>query len=150
MAGQPGNAAVIWAVRAVGLALIAAVFVTAAVAVASGNGSPTPVDSATIGIHFSKFSTTEVTVRAGVPVSIQLVNEDPIGHEWIVGDEATHARHRTGTEPYHDQIPTEVSLRAFETKTTVVSFQAPGNYAFICHLPGHEEYGMRGVIHVVS
>lgn len=140
----------IWAARGIGLALIAAVFVTAAVALAAAGDSPAPVDTATIGIHFSKFTTSEVTVRAGTPVSITLANQDPIGHEWIVGDEATHARHRTGTEPYHDQIPTEVSLRAFETKTTVVSFDKPGEYAFICHLPGHEEYGMRGVIHVVS
>lgn len=140
----------IWAARGLGLALIAAVFVTAAVALAAGGSTESPVTSATIGIHFSKFTTTELTVRAGEPVSITLANQDPIGHEWIVGDGATHARHRTGTEPYHDQVPTEVSLRAFETKTTVVSFGQPGDYAFVCHLPGHEEYGMRGIIHVVS
>lgn len=140
----------IWAARGLGLALIAAVFVTAAVALAAGGSSETPVAAATIGVHFSKFTTTDLTVRAGEPASITLANQDPIGHEWIVGDEATHARHRTGTEPYHDQMPTEVSLRAFETKTTVVTFDTPGDYAFICHLPGHEEYGMRGVIHVVS
>ena len=140
----------IWAARGLGLVLIAAVFVTAAVALAAGSSSDSPVDSATIGIHFSRFTTTELTVRAGEPVSLTLANQDPIGHEWIVGDEATHARHRTGTEPYHDQVPTEVSLRAFETKTTAVTFDRPGDYAFICHLPGHEEYGMRGVIHVVA
>ncbi|MFN8618364.1 MAG: plastocyanin/azurin family copper-binding protein [Dehalococcoidia bacterium] len=140
----------IWAARGIALALIAAVFVAAAVALAAGGASETPVMSATIGIHFSKFTTTELTVRAGEPVSLTLANQDPIGHEWIVGDEATHARHRTGAEPYHDQVPTEVSLRAFETRTTVVSFEKAGDYAFICHLPGHEEYGMRGVIHVVS
>ncbi len=140
----------IWAARGLGLVLIAAVVVTAAVALAAGSPSDSPVDSATIGIHFSRFTTTELTVRAGEPVSLTLANQDPIGHEWIVGDEATHARHRTGTEPYHDQLPTEVSLRAFETKTTVVTFDRPGDYAFICHLPGHEEYGMRGVIHVVA
>lgn len=139
----------IWAARGFGLAIIAAVFVTAAVAFTSGSDAAEPVDQATIGIHFSKFTTTEITVRPGVPISIQLVNQDPIGHEWIVGDEATHARHRTGTEPYHDQVPNEVSLRAFETKTTVVTFERPGDYTFICHLPGHEEYGMTGVIHVM-
>ena len=26
----------------------------------------------------------------------------------------------------------------------------PGEYAFICHLPGHEAYGMRGVVRVVE
>ena len=140
----------IWAARVVGSALVAAVLGTAAVALAAGDRAEPPVDHATIGIHFSKFTTSRITVSAGQPVSFQLVNQDPIEHEWIVGDAATHARHRTGTEPYHDQVPTEVTLRAFETKTTVVSFDKPGDYAFICHLPGHEEYGMRGVVHVVG
>ncbi|MEO8539376.1 MAG: plastocyanin/azurin family copper-binding protein [bacterium] len=140
----------IWAVRGLGLVMVAAVFVTAAVAMAAGGNAQPPVSSAAISIHFSKFSTKEITVAAGSPVSFTLTNQDPIEHEWIVGDEATHARHRTGTEPYHDQIPTEVTLRAFETKTTVVTFDKPGDYAFVCHLPGHEEYGMRGVIHVVG
>ena len=140
----------IWAARVVGSALVAAVLGTAAVALAAGDRAEPPVDHATIGIHFSKFTTSRITVSAGQPVSFQLVNQDPIEHEWIVGDDATHARHRTGTEPYHDQVPTEVTLRAFETKTTVVSFDKPGDYAFICHLPGHEEYGMRGVVHVVG
>ena len=140
----------IWAARAVGLALVAAVLGTAAVALAAAGKADPPVDHATIGIHFSKFTNGSVTVRTGQPVSFQLVNQDPIEHEWIVGDAATHARHRTGTEPYHDQVPTEVTLRAFETKSTVVSFDKPGDYAFICHLPGHQEYGMRGVVHVVG
>jgi plastocyanin len=30
--------------------------------------------------------------------------------------------------------------------THTVTFGEPGDYAFICHLPGHEEYGMRGVV----
>ncbi len=30
----------------------------------------------------------------------------------------------------------------------VVTFDQPGEYAFICHLPGHEAYGMIGVVEV--
>jgi uncharacterized cupredoxin-like copper-binding protein len=139
------------ALRLGGLAIIAVVLATAAVVVASARDQGSaPVTNATIAIHFSKFETTRLTVPAGVPVTFVLKHEDPIGHEWIVGDSATHARHRTGTEPYHDEVPTEVSLRAFETKTTVVVFDEPGTYKFICHLPGHEEYGMKGTIEVVS
>lgn len=139
----------IWAIRATGLAAVAAVLVTAAIVVAAvDKPEPAPVTEATIEFRFSKFKQEELTVPAGVPVTIHLVNQDPIGHEWIVGDDGTHARHRTGTEPYHDGIPTEVSLRAFETKTTVVTFETPGDYSYVCHLPGHEEYGMKGIIRV--
>lgn len=109
-----------------------------------------PGDHQTIPIHFSHFEQEVVTVRAGEPITFELRNQDPIEHEWIVGDAATHERHRNGTEPYHDEVPTEVTIPAFETKTTVVTFDQPGEYLFICHLPGHEAYGMRGVVRVVK
>jgi uncharacterized cupredoxin-like copper-binding protein len=104
----------------------------------------------TVEIHYSKFEPTELTVPAGKPVTIMLRNEDPIAHEWIVGTEDVHARHRTGTEPFHDEIPTEVTIRAHESKQTTVTFDEPGEYQYICHLPGHETYGMVGTLHVVE
>jgi uncharacterized cupredoxin-like copper-binding protein len=126
------------------------VLVGLVVAWSGQSGHATPGDHQTIAIRFSRFQTETVTVKAGVPVTFDLRNDDPIAHEWIVGDEAVHKRHRLGTEPYHDQVPTEVTIPAFETRTTVVTFDQPGEYAFVCHLPGHEAYGMRGVVKVVS
>jgi uncharacterized cupredoxin-like copper-binding protein len=83
-----------------------------------------------------------------VPVTFVLVNDDPIDHEWIVGDAAVHARHRTGTEPHHGARPTEVSIPALSTLETTVTFPQPGIFAYICHLPGHEAYGMTGLVTV--
>ena len=77
-----------------------------------------------------------------------LTNTDPIDHEWIVGDAASHERHRTGTEPVHGERPTEVSIPAGEQRRTTVTFATPGDQLFICHLPGHEAYGMSGVVAV--
>jgi uncharacterized cupredoxin-like copper-binding protein len=115
------------------------------------SGSPDRLDDhQTISIHFSHFDPEVITVEAGEPITFELRNQDPIEHEWIVGDEEVHARHRVGTETVHDEIPTEVTIPAFQTKTTVVTFDQPGEYAFICHLPGHEAYGMRGFIRVVE
>ena len=94
----------------------------------------------------SRFTPTEVIATAGVPVTIVLRNDDPIDHEWLVGDEAFHDRHRNGTEPHHGARPTEVSVPAGATVTTTVMFPDPGEYRFICHLPGHEAYGMVGVL----
>jgi uncharacterized cupredoxin-like copper-binding protein len=103
---------------------------------------------ADIRIHFSKFSPTEVVATAGDPITITLVNTDPIDHEWLVGDAAFHERHRTGTEPEHGLRPTEISLPASSSATTTVTFAEAGDYLFICHLPGHEAYGMVGVLRV--
>jgi uncharacterized cupredoxin-like copper-binding protein len=102
----------------------------------------------TIRIHYSSFDPQQVTVPVGVPVTFVLVNDDPINHEWIVGDAAVHVRHRTGTEPHHGARPTEVSIPALTTLETTVTFPERGIFAYICHLPGHEAYGMTGIVTV--
>jgi uncharacterized cupredoxin-like copper-binding protein len=105
-------------------------------------------DVRTIEIRYSKFEPGRITVRAGEPVRIVIRNNDPIEHEWMVGDEAMHELHRSGTHAVHDEIPTEVTVPALTERVTVVTFAEPGEFAFICHLPGHEAYGMRGIVHV--
>jgi uncharacterized cupredoxin-like copper-binding protein len=57
-----------------------------------------------------------------------------------------HDRHRTGTEPVHEARPTEVSIGALATESTTVTFEEPGTLTFVCHLPGHEAYGMTGTL----
>ena len=104
----------------------------------------------TIDMRLSRFTPGEFTVASGEPVTFTLKNGDPIAHEWIVGTDEVHERHRTGTEPFHDSRPTEVTIPAYSTRVTTVTFDTPGSYVFICHLPGHEAYGMRGTIHVVE
>jgi uncharacterized cupredoxin-like copper-binding protein len=143
---RPGRLALFGGLAlSLGLAGIAAAWVRAPGLGGGEEGST----RARIGIHFSAFGPTEVVATAGVPITITLVNTDPIDHEWLVGDEAFHERHRTGTEPHHGLRPTEVSLPAGATATTTVVFDTPGSYQFICHLPGHEAYGMVGVLRVL-
>jgi uncharacterized cupredoxin-like copper-binding protein len=131
---------------AIGAGLLGLVLVATAAALASaGRGSP-PVTAVEIVIHYSKFEPSEITVPVGVPVTITLRNDDPIDHEWIVGDEAIHAIHRVGTEPLHPDRPTEVVIPALSSQTTVITFESTGRLQFICHLPLHERYGMVGTV----
>jgi plastocyanin len=102
-----------------------------------------------ITIHYSHYEPATVTVPVGRPVTF-VINTDPIDHEWIVGDAATHERHRTGTEPVHGARPTEVTIPALSEKRTTVTFASPGSQQFICHLPGHEAYGMVGTVTVTT
>ncbi len=136
---RPGRLALVGGIAlALGLAGMA-------VAWASVPAGPVTVE---IPIRFSQFERDEVTVPAGVAVTFVLRNGDPIEHEWIVGDAAVHDRHRTGTEPAHASRPTEVSVAAGTSAVTTVTFTRPGTYLFICHLPGHEAYGMVGRLRV--
>ena len=98
-----------------------------------------------VRIHYSRFEPASVTVPAGVPVTFVIRNDDPIDHEFLVGDASFHARHRTGTEPVHGDRPDEVSLPAGTARTTTLTFAA-GSYLFICHFPLHEQYGMVGIV----
>ncbi len=115
----------------------------------SGCAGPASAEE-TVGIRFSQFEPETITVRAGEVTTITIVNEDPIEHEWIVGAADVHERHRTGTEPFHAEIPTEVTIPALATRTTYVTFDSPGEFEFLCHLPGHEAYGMKGTVIVVD
>ena len=132
------------ALGGLGLGLAIAVLTgIAATAVARAN-DPLVVE---ITIHYSHFSPASVTVPAGRAVTFVITNTDPIDHEWIVGDAATHERHRTGTEPIHDARPTEITIAALSEKRTTVTFAAAvGSEQYICHLPGHEAYGMVGTV----
>ena len=105
-----------------------------------------PADQVTIRFHYSHFEPAVVSVRAGERVMFTLRNDDPIDHEWIVGPPAVHELHRHGTEAFHGSLPTEVSVPALSSRVTTITFDAPSKLAYICHLAGHEEYGMTGVV----
>jgi uncharacterized cupredoxin-like copper-binding protein len=130
-------------IMAVGVALIAPLLLLAYTATAAA--APVAVH---IAIHFSSYGPAHVSVPRGRPVTFFIDNTDPIDHEWIVGTDAVHAAHRTGTEAHHGDRPTELSIPALETRSTTITFDQAGTLRFICHLPGHEAYGMTGVVDV--
>jgi plastocyanin len=128
-------------------ALLVAVVLVAAAGCRTRSSEPDPV-TRQITIHYSRFEPATLSVPHGVPVTILLVNRDPIGHEWLIGDAAFHERHRRGNEPQHGARATEVSIPPLGRAETTITFEQPGTYAYICHLPGHEAYGMVGTLTV--
>jgi len=135
------------AVAALGLGLATAL---GAGIVAGAVGRSEAASVVEIRIHFSRYEPAAISVPAGQPVTFVITNTDPIDHEWIVGDDDVHRRHRTGTEPAHGARPTEISVRALTERRTTVTFDRPGKLTFVCHLPGHEAYGMVGTLTVTS
>src|SRR6478672_6099997 len=129
-----------------GLVSLALAFTFAAVVLAATR--PHPSTSIEIVIHYSQFEPSSVLVPVGVPVTFTIRNDDPIDHEWIVGDAEVQQRHRVGTEIVHDTLPTEQMIPAGETRVTTVTFSQAGTLQYICHLPGHEAYGMVGLVSI--
>lgn len=131
----------------IGAGLIALVIALGMAAVAlAGHGGPPPSTTIEIDIHYSHFNPSAITVPVGVPVTITIRNDDPIDHEWIVGDAEVQAKHRTGTELLHPARPTELVIPAGESRVTTLTFESTGTLQYICHLPAHEAYGMVGTV----
>ena len=130
---------------AAGLLVTLSIGGAAFVAAGVESGSEARID---IRIHYSRFEPSTLGVPLGRPVTFVIRNEDPIDHEWIVGDQTVHLLHRTGTEAHHASRPTEVSIPALSTRETTITFDRPVEWQYICHLPGHEAYGMVGLLNV--
>lgn len=103
-----------------------------------------------MSVKHSRFSVQEVVVEQGTTVKFVIRNDDPIDHEFIVGDEEVHARHEKGTERRHSGVPGAVSVPAKSSAETTFTFDRPGRYRFACHLPGHLSYGMVGTVRVTG
>jgi len=133
---------------------IAASTATAAYALAA-SGPVTGADDRVLGpsdatvtlvLNHSQFTPARVVVRQHTTVTFRIVNHDPIGHEFIVGNDDVHALHEAGTHGRHGAVPGEVSVAPGETATTTYQFHTPGVVLFACHLPGHFAYGMVGEV----
>jgi uncharacterized cupredoxin-like copper-binding protein len=99
-----------------------------------------------VDIEHSRFDPSTITVEPGSTVRFVVHNNDPIPHEFLIGDQAAQDRHETGTEPEHGARPGELSIPPGETRMTTYTFPSTGNLLIGCHLPAHYDYGMRGEI----
>jgi uncharacterized cupredoxin-like copper-binding protein len=102
-----------------------------------------------VDIHHSSFAPTELTVERGTTVRFVIHNDDPIDHEFILGNKKVQDRHEVGRQKHHHgKVPGEVSVPAGTTRSTTYTFTRTGTLIFGCHLPGHFAYGMRGEVTV--
>ena len=137
-----------WAAVALAALLLPAI----ATACGARAGATSPGDhelTVDLDIHYSRFEPTSITVRAGTLVTFVVHNHDPIRHELIVGPPDVQARHEGGHEATHPPVPGEVTIEPGTTAVTTYHFHTLGDTEYACHLPGHYQYGMHGVVHVL-
>ena len=109
-------------------------------------GASTEIRTIKVEIEHSSFVPTELNVEAGERIRFVVINNDPIDHEFIVGDERIQLIHEKGTEAHHGARDGEISVPAFETRETSYTFGEAGQLLYGCHLPLHYKYGMKGEI----
>jgi P-type Cu+ transporter len=76
------------------------------------------------------FAPTEVHVTAGRFVVLELVNEDPVFHDWMVEGIAN----------------VDAPARPGQTSRIRFRIERPGTYLVRCSVPGHAEAGMTGTL----
>jgi uncharacterized cupredoxin-like copper-binding protein len=101
-----------------------------------------------VEIDHSRFSPARYEFEAGTSVEFMIQNDDPIDHEFILGDTSVQNRHERGNHVQHDAIPGEVSVPAGAKVSTTYHFSEAGRLIIGCHLPGHYDYGMRAPVTV--
>ena len=116
----------------------------------SASPPPEPVGRrVAVEVEHSSFQLERVAFAPGEIVTFVITNDDPIDHEFIIGDEGVHARHEEGRQRHHHgKVPGEISVPAGTTRTTTFTFGGEGTVEYACHLPGHYDYGMRGDVSV--
>jgi uncharacterized cupredoxin-like copper-binding protein len=79
-----------------------------------------------------KFDPTTITVKAGQPVRLTLVNDGAIVHDWTLSQGAAQK--------------VQVTVQGKQQGTVTFTVDKPGSYQFICDQPGHEAAGMVGTL----
>jgi len=102
----------------------------------------------TVDMRFSHYLPTAMDVRAGETVRFKLVNQDPITHEFIIGDAALQQRFELSHPENHNGKPGQATVMPGETRYLSFTFATAVSLIFACHRPGHYAYGMRGTITV--
>ena len=98
-----------------------------------------------------------VTVRRGETVKFVVTNKGRLRHELVLGPKSVQIAHdremrnMTPTEMARDmkEDPNGIVVPPGETRTITWTFSGERKkIQFACHVPGHYQAGMRGVIHI--
>jgi uncharacterized cupredoxin-like copper-binding protein len=129
-------------------ALVLGVVVAATVAGTAGPG-PQVVEIVAGVPGEMEFTPKEVTVRAGRPVRLTVVNRGRMIHDLYIDRLRVHIPPRTGTPAEIAALVGRFSPRhvlAPGQRSTVTFTPRRGRFEFWCLVPGHKELGMRGVL----
>lgn len=99
-----------------------------------------------------RFSPSVLTVVAGEPVKLVVVNRGKLTHELVIGTAAELAHHqremKSGGAAHHHHSDSEISVEPGQTREVVRVFDKSGELGIACFEPGHYEAGMKGTLTV--
>ena len=110
-------------------------------------GGAGPASLSIVATDFA-FTPADVTVPAGQEVSLTLINDGSVEHEWVLMEAGYQI-----TQPFdaddEPHVYWEGEVDAGETATfTFTAPSEPGESQLVCGVPGHVEAGMVGTLTV--
>ncbi|MCQ3935621.1 MAG: hypothetical protein DPW18_01110 [Chloroflexi bacterium] len=123
------------------------VFLAVLLSACAGGSAPTKV---TVTMSEFAFEPASITVTAGQPVEITLVNEGAIEHDFAIEVIPVEDVSTEGSMSGHDESGQhsefDVHTATGPGETSVLRFTPtqPGTYKIICSVPGHLDAGMTG------
>jgi len=127
-------------------ALATLLLLVAATTVACGGGASER--ALEVKMRYSRYLPASVEIKTGTTVDFELVNADPIEHEFVIGTAAEQLAHERGNPHDPHNGPGEALLAAGQSRHLRYTFRDAGTLLYACHRPGHYSYGMRGTITV--
>jgi uncharacterized cupredoxin-like copper-binding protein len=100
-----------------------------------------------------KFHPAHLTVKTGETIHFNVKNTGKHPHEFTLGDEASQKKHAEMMKQMPGMVhadPNMLTLQPGEDKSLIWQFTRAGKVEFACHVPGHYEAGMRGVVDVAD
>jgi len=119
-------------------------------------GAPQLVNEVTLQLTDFAYSSPSITIPAGEPVKLTLINNGAIEHDFVIEkvnvkfdlkqDGGSTEHHAHGTQENYD-----LHISALPSKTSVaqIAIDEPGTYKFFCSVEGHLEAGMIGELTVI-
>jgi uncharacterized cupredoxin-like copper-binding protein len=109
----------------------------------------------TVTIELSEFAFTpkDISLEAGQPYVLEVVNKGTVKHEFTAGDFfRTVATRKAETAESEVKVPFFTEIEVFAGKKAEIFLipLIPGTYALVCEIEGHFEAGMFGTITVTG
>jgi uncharacterized cupredoxin-like copper-binding protein len=109
----------------------------------------------TVTVELSEFAFTpsQITLEAGLPYILEIVNVGDVKHEFTAGDFfRTVATRKAETAESEVKVPFFTEIEVFSGKSAELFLipLIPGTYDLVCEIEGHFEAGMFGTITVTG
>ncbi len=113
-------------------------------------GSAVPASTISMDMSEFKFTPSELAVFSGKETTLELKNSGAVQHDFTILKQGAIPQTPFDHDKQAGDILAEFKLDAGQSGTFKFTLPAPGDYTFICGVPGHAEAGMKGKITAIQ